>query len=78
MAARLYRESAATLVIEATPPGRRSVVVTIVDQEVAVLEFRQDWGQPAEADAGLGGFDVVPYRSEEQLGELLRPWVTAV
>lgn len=78
MAARLYWDSAATLVIEATPPGRRSVVVTIVDHEIAVLEFRQDWGRPAEPGAGLGGFDVVPFRSEEHLGELLRPWVTAV
>ncbi|WP_159553534.1 hypothetical protein [Citricoccus sp. K5] len=78
MAARLYWESAATLVIEASPPGRRSVVVTIVDHDIAVLEFRQDWGRSAEPGAGLGGFDVLPYRSEEQIGDLLRPWVTAV
>lgn len=76
MAARLYRDDASTLVVEATPPGRRSVIATVVAGQVAVLEFHQDWGRGRDAETGLGGFDVVPFTSEDELGELLHPWVT--
>ncbi|NUL49299.1 hypothetical protein F7P69_29490 [Cellulosimicrobium funkei] len=78
MTARLYRDDAATLTVEATPAGRRSVVATVVAGEIAVLEFHQDWGRRGQDAQGLGGFDVVPYTSEDGLGELLHPWVTAL
>lgn len=77
MSARLHRDDARALVIEANPPTERSVVATVVQERIAVLELRERWGTRRDQDAGRGGFDVVAFSGDDALAEHLITWVSA-
>lgn len=74
---RLYRDDARTAVVHLQRPGARSVVITVVDEELAVLEYRQDWGsRRRDRDTGRGSYDVIAFTTDDDLSDRLGPWVT--
>lgn len=83
---RLYREDAGILEVAADGPTgaegasgtpRRSVIITELGRQVAVLEYREDWGGPRLTQhTGRGGYDVIACTSADELYARLHPWLT--
>lgn len=74
---RLYRDDARTAVVHLQRPGARSVVITVVDEELAVPEYRENWGsRRREQDAGQGSYDVMAFTTDEDLTDRLHTWVS--
>lgn len=74
---RLHRDDARTAVVHLQRPGARSVVITVVDEELAVLEYRENWGsRPRDQGSGRGGYDVIAFTTDEDLTDRLGPWVS--
>ena len=58
-------------------PSRRWAEVSVVDDHVAVLELRETRRDNLGIPFDHGTWDVLPFRSEEQIETLLEPWLTA-
>ena len=53
------------------------MVITVVDEELAVLEYRENWGsRPRDQGSGRGGYDVIAFTTDEDLTDRLHPWVS--
>lgn len=57
--------------------SRRWAEVTVVDGQVAVLELRETHRDNLGIPFDHGTWDVLPYRSDEQIEALVEPWLTA-